>query len=115
MASFLENDSIEDNGSGFVYHATSDISIKCIKNAKLGCFLDCRIYSNNNNGEFICTTAAKVLFTNNLLSESKKHQTRSKFACTQVTGEMHGCASLIWSADVGTNRAVRADQFDLVL
>ena len=27
---------------------------------------------------------------------------------------MHGCASLIWSADVGTNRAVHADQFDLV-
>ena len=64
-------------------------------NAKLGCFLDCRIYSNNNNGEFICTTGAKVLFKNNLLSESKKHQTRSKFACMQVTGEMHGCASLI--------------------
>ena len=27
---------------------------------------------------------------------------------------MHVCASLIWSADVGTNRAVHADQFDLV-
>ena len=64
-------------------------------NAKLGCFLDCRVYSNNNNGEFIFTSGAKVLFKNNLLSESKKHQTRSKFACTQVTGEMHGCASLI--------------------
>ena len=44
-------------------------------NAKLGCFLDCRIYSNNNHGEFICTSGAKVLFKNKLLSESEKHQT----------------------------------------
>ena len=65
-------------------------------NAKLGCFLACRIFSNNNHGEFICTSGAKVLFKNKLPSESKKYyQTRSKFACTQVTGEMHGCASLI--------------------
>ena len=39
MSSFLELDSIEDNGSGFVYYATSDISIKCIKMVKIGCFL----------------------------------------------------------------------------
>ena len=39
MSSFLELDSIEDNGSGFVYYATSDISIKCVKMVKIGCFL----------------------------------------------------------------------------
>ena len=33
-------------------------------NAKLGCFLDCRIYFNNNHGKFICTSGAKVLFKN---------------------------------------------------
>ena len=48
MASFLEQDSIEENGSGFVYYATSDISIKCIKNAKLGCFLPYNINMNIN-------------------------------------------------------------------
>ena len=30
-------------------------------NAKLGCFLDCRIYSNNNYAEFFCASGAKVL------------------------------------------------------
>ena len=39
MTSFLETTSIEDNGSGFVYYATSDISIKCIRMVKIGCFL----------------------------------------------------------------------------
>ena len=35
MTSFLETTSIEDNGSGFVYYATSDISIKCINMRKI--------------------------------------------------------------------------------
>ena len=39
MSSFLEKDSIEDSGSGFVYYATSEISIKCVKVVKIGCFL----------------------------------------------------------------------------
>ncbi len=64
-------------------------------NAKLGCFLDCRINFNNNHGEFICTSGAKVLVKNKLLSESENNQTGSKYACTQVAGEMHGCGSLI--------------------
>ena len=33
MNSFLEQTNIEDSGSGFVYYATSDISIKCVKNS----------------------------------------------------------------------------------
>ena len=39
MSSFLEQDSIEGSSSGFVYYATSEISLKCIKNVKIGCFL----------------------------------------------------------------------------
>ena len=39
MTSFLELDSIEDSGSGFVYYATSDISIKCVKMVNIGCFI----------------------------------------------------------------------------
>ena len=35
MTSFLETTSIEDNGSGYVYYATSDISIKCINMRKI--------------------------------------------------------------------------------
>ena len=40
LSNFLEMDSIEDNGSGFVYYAISDISIKCTKNTQIGCNLD---------------------------------------------------------------------------
>ena len=59
MASFLENDSIEDNGSGFVYHATSDISIKCIKNAKLGCFLP---YEHKYEHQLETLNTKKIIF-----------------------------------------------------
>ena len=40
LSNFLETDSIEEHGSGFVYYAISDISIKCTKNTKIGCYLD---------------------------------------------------------------------------
>ena len=39
MSSFLDQDSIEDSGSGYVYYAISEVSIKCIKNATIGCFI----------------------------------------------------------------------------
>ena len=39
MNKFLEQSNVEDSGSGFVYYATSEISIKCVRNTKIGCFL----------------------------------------------------------------------------
>ena len=39
MNTFLEQSNVEDSGSGFVYYATSEISIKCVRNTKIGCFL----------------------------------------------------------------------------
>jgi len=48
-----------------------------------------------------------------LLSRPRKSLNRSLIACRQEAGEMHVCASLIWSADVDTNHAVHADRFDL--
>ena len=38
MNQFLEQTSVDDeSGSGFVYYATSDVSIKSVKNSKIGC------------------------------------------------------------------------------
>ena len=39
MNTFLEQSNVEDSGSGFVYYATSEISIKCVKNTNIGCVL----------------------------------------------------------------------------
>ena len=45
MSSFLEQSNVDDeSGSGFVYYATSNVSIKCVNNSKIGCFLQTDIY-----------------------------------------------------------------------
>ena len=59
MASFLEKDSIEDNGSGYVYYSTSDISIKCIKYTKFGCFLP---WENKYKQRLETLTKRKLIF-----------------------------------------------------
>ena len=38
MSAFLDSESIEDSGSGFIFHAISSISLKCVKNLYFGCF-----------------------------------------------------------------------------
>ena len=59
MNSFLEQTNIEDSGSGFVYYATSNISIKCIQNSKIGCFLP----DQNKYSELLqCLTSKKIIF-----------------------------------------------------
>ena len=59
MSSFLELDSIEDNGSGYVYYSTSDISIKCIKYTKFGCFLP---WENKYKQQLETLTKRKLIF-----------------------------------------------------
>ena len=45
MNQFLEQSNVDDeSGSGFVYYATSDVSIKCVKNSKIGCGLQNDLY-----------------------------------------------------------------------
>ena len=38
MSAFLDSETIEDSGSGFIFYAISAISLKCIKNLYFGCF-----------------------------------------------------------------------------
>ena len=46
MGKFLEQSNVDDeSGSGFVYYATSDVSIKCVSNSKIGCYLQNDIHN----------------------------------------------------------------------
>merc|ERR1711963_1013109 len=37
---FLEQESVNDSGSGYAYYAVSDIKLKCIKNMEFGCRIE---------------------------------------------------------------------------
>ena len=59
FSTWLSQDSIDDNGSGYVYYATSDIKLKCIKNLQFGCQIE-----NSNLNEFITELESKGILLN---------------------------------------------------
>ena len=103
------NRSVQLHVSGFL---PSDCYEQMIKGSKGSC-VGCRWHKTSFWAKYIITVESYEISKIFLLSRWRKSLNRSKIACTQAAGEMHACASLIWSADVGTNRAVHADQFDL--
>ena len=46
MTAFFDQDSVNDNGSGFVYYAVSSITLKCTKNLFFGCYDEENEFSN---------------------------------------------------------------------
>ena len=103
------NRSVQLHVSGFL---PSDCYEQTIKASKGSC-IGCRWHKTSFWAKYILTVESYEFSKIFLLSRRRKSLNRSKIACTQAAGEMHVCASLIWSADVGTNRAVHTDQFDL--
>ena len=103
------NRSVQLHVSGFL---PSDCYEQTIKGSKGSC-IGCRWHKTSFWAKYILTVESYEFSKIFLLSRRRKSLNRSKIACTQAAGEMHVCASLIWSADVGTNRAVHTDQFDL--
>ena len=103
------NRSVQLHVSGFLPSYCYEQAIKGSKGSCVGC----RWHKTSFWAKYILTVDSYEFSKIFLLSRRQKSLNRSKIACTQAAGEMHVCASLIWSADVGTNRAVHTDQFDL--
>ena len=59
FSTWLSQDSIDDNGSGYGYYATSDIKLKCIKKLQFGCQIE-----NSNLNEFITELESKGILLN---------------------------------------------------
>lgn len=58
MIAFLDQDSVNDNGSGYVFYAISSISLKCTKNLFFGCFDE----QNEFSKEIKMLTNANIIF-----------------------------------------------------
>ena len=66
---FLEQESVNDSGSGYAYYAVSDIKLKCIKNMQFGCRIE-----NANYQKLISQLVSKGVVFNPLNEWGCFHQ-----------------------------------------
>ena len=82
MDTWLANESVDETGSGFVYYATSDIKLKCIKNMQFGCEID------SKQNEFIDQLESKnILFNPHCQSHCFHYCVYSHFKGTLSTSD----------------------------